>query len=157
MDARMSNAFFRVCLAAVVFSVAMSCGRPAEDGQFIRKSSLQDDGTYRFKVSMDDSLRKHSLALFAVIDVSGRDFESMPQVIWLQIDAVSPSGKLYSEKVGLDKDSHIRDTFFSRQYESVYRSGFSPVEYGEWTIGIKMADEDSFPGLRGIGLKHSEE
>lgn len=146
----------RCILAFMLLCTAVSCGTPAEESSFVRQSDRDSSGKYAFKVSLDDSLHRHTLEIYTMIDAPEKAFGSMPGMIPLHIEAIAPSGKRYAETVGIPKDSCTIENSFSRQYGSVYRQGFVPSEYGEWTIQIKVVGEDRFPGLRGLGLKHTE-
>lgn len=142
-----------VWTAFFLFVSAVSCGAPEETGAFVRSTGKDDGGNYRFSVDYGDSLCRYSLYFYTVIDASTDDFDAMPRIIPLEVEAISPSGRLYGETVGIDKDSCMRRSSYSRQYESLYRNGFVPVEYGQWTFRVKVIGEERFPGLRGLGLK----
>ena len=105
---------------------------------------------------MSDSTCRYTLTLFTMLDAPPREINGMPALMELHVTAVSPSGRSYTEKVGLPRDGAAREDFFSRQYESLYREGFIPSEYGRWDISIKIQDEDKFRGLRGLGLKYTK-
>ena len=139
---------------AALLSFAVACGEPVENGTFVKQSERTPEAEYEFSVDLSDSLSRHALYFYTVIDASADTFENMPGVIPLQVEAVSPSGRTYRETVGMDKNDCIGGSLHSKQYEHVYRSGFSPVEYGIWTVRIAVPGEERFPGLRGFGLRH---
>ncbi len=148
---------FRIFLPVFLILASVSCSEPDGKEKFVRQNARGSDGSYCFTVDFSDSLCRYTMSFYTMADVSDRDFADMPKIIPLSIRAVSPSGRTYAETVGLDKDSHIRNDSFSKQYESVYRRGFSPVEYGEWTIMVTIPGEARFQGLRGLGLKYVKE
>lgn len=147
----------RLCIAAVaVLTSVAGCSAPTENEVFVKRQDRDAYGGYHFRLSMEDSLKVHTLVIYTMIDASMKDFREMPDVIPFHLTAVSPSGKRFMETVGLRKDDFVRKTLFSWQYESVYREGFIPSEAGDWTLAVKVAGEDRFRGLRGIGIKHIE-
>lgn len=143
--------------AGILIFLAASCGEPAENGSFVKQSGRDTYGRYMFSIDLSDSLRKHTILIYTMIDAGRKDFGRMPELLPFSILAVSPSGREYAENAGLPKDSYSREEPFSRQYEAVYREGFEPSEYGIWKIYITVPGENRFPGLRGIGLKHIAE
>ena len=137
MDTRVLHSVLLPSLAACLLLSVLSCGAPAEKGEFVRQSGKTSDG-YVFSVDMSSV------------------FEKMPDIIPLQVKAVSPSGKVYMENVGIRKDGFSKASFYSRRYEPLYRSGFSPSEYGQWSVRVMIPGEERFKGLRGLGLKHEK-
>ncbi len=148
---------FRALFAILSLFVYFSCSEPSIRENFIKQSDKNADGSYRFNLDLSDSLRSNTLCIYALIDASEPEFEKMPSLIPLRIEALSPSGARYSEEVGIPIDSFVKSTSYSRQYESLYRSGFYPVRYGEWILSVTVIGEDKFKGFRGIGIKHIKE
>ena len=155
MDTRVLHSVLLPSLAACLLLSVLSCGAPAEKGEFVRQSGKTSDG-YVFSVDMSDSLCLHALYFYTMIDASPSVFEKMPDIIPLQVKAVSPSGKVYMENVGIRKDGFSKASFYSRRYEPLYRSGFSLSEYGQWSVRVMIPGEERFKGLRGLGLKHEK-
>ena len=143
-----------LALAAFIVLVAASCRAPQENGVFVRCTEKDVLGAYRFTVDLGDSLHSHALYFYTVIDA--RAGKGGTGLIRLQIDAVSPSGRRFSEMAGIDSGCYRYGSPFSRQYESLYRSGFDPVEHGQWELIVKVLNEEDFPGFRGLGLKHEK-
>lgn len=148
---------FRALSAVLPLCVFLSCSEPATRENFIKQSDKDADGSYRFNIDLSDSLRSNTLYIYALIDATESEFGKMPSLIPLKVEAFSPSGTEYSEEVGIPTDSFVKSTRYSRQYESLYRSGFNPVQYGEWELSVTVLDEDKFQGFRGVGLKHVKE
>ena len=155
MTIKTSYCLLHPVLFLMMLSAAVCCSAPAGRETFVKQSVRDSGGRYVFSIDLGDSISVHTLEFYTMIDASDRDFDAMPAMIPLRIEAVSPSGEEYSETVGLPRDSYVRKTPFSVQYGSVYREGFVPSEYGMWTLSVKVLGEDSFPGLRGMGLRHS--
>ncbi len=148
---------FRALFSILSLFVYFSCSEPSIRENFIKQSGKNADGSYRFNIDLSDSLRSNTLYIYALIDASEPEFDKMPSFIPLRIEALAPSGSKYCEEVGIPTDSFVKSTRYSRQYESLYRSGFNPVQYGEWILSVTVIDEDKFKGFRGIGLKHVKE
>lgn len=146
----------RSFLWTVAVLIVSACGAPVDNESFVRRGDRSSDGGYVFSVDMSDSTCRYTLTLFTMLDAPPREINGMPALMELHVTAVSPSGRSYTEKVGLPRDGAVREDFFSRQYESLYREGFIPSEYGRWDISIKIQDEDKFRGLRGLGLKYTK-
>lgn len=140
----------------LLLAALSSCAAPEENGTFVRNTGKSPGDSYSFTVDLGDSLCRHALYFYTVMDASAKDFDSMPRLLQLRIEAVSPSGDVFSEEAGIDKYSYTRRGSFSVQYESLYRSGFTPVEYGRWAFRVEVLNGDDFPGLRGLGLKHEK-
>lgn len=147
--------FFRYMPAFMsVLFVFFSCTEPVSKENFIKQSGREADGSYRFDIDLSDSLRSNTLYIYALIDATEREFECMPPFVPLKIEAVAPSGAVYSETVAIPTDDFVKSTPYSRQYEALYRSDFKPVKYGHWSLSVSVQGENNFKGFRGIGLKH---
>lgn len=138
---------------SLIFQV-FSCSEPMVSETFIKQSGREADGSYIFSLDLSDSLRSNTLYIYALIDAPESAFSRMPEELPLRIEAESPAGERYTETVAVPVDSFVNATKYSRQYESLYRSGFHPAQYGKWELSVKVLDEDRFIGFRGIGLKH---
>lgn len=149
--------YLSLALLTAFTGIAVSCAEPSETEGFVRADEKGPDGCYSFIIDLSDSLALNSIWLYSVIDATREDFEGMPAEIPLEIALTSPSGKMYGEKVVIDKGGFIDKGMFSWQYKVLYRSGFRPVEYGEWKFDVFVSGENLFPGLRGIGVRHKKE
>lgn len=144
---------------AVIAALAMclSCGRPSVSESFVRQSGRDSLGRYCFSLDLSDSMRSNSLYFYTMIDAADCAFREMPSEMPLHVELVSPAGKHFCEDVSIVKDSFAVRSQFSWQYELPYRTGFMPVEYGEWHMAVTVAGENRFPGLRGLGMRHIKE
>lgn len=147
----MSRSLGYLSLAVLLICIC-SCTRPDAREEF-RKASDKENGSYCFRIDMEDSLYSYDLDLYTRIDCRPAQFTSMPDTIRMKMDYTSPSGKRYTEMFGAAKDSFSQSSSFSKEYIIPYRRDLVPVEHGIWNLYITVCNEDRFPGMRGIGIQ----
>lgn len=130
----MNSRFNAAVTLALALVFAFSCERPDSVETFVR-SDQTVNGCYSFPLVLDDSLSTYSLSFYTRMRVKAKT--SIP----LDITVVSPSGQEYAERVYMKIGNRKGD-------RECYRSGFTPSEYGNWTIILSVAEDvRNFPGI----------
>ena len=125
-------------LFLMMLSAAVCCSAPAGRETFVKQSGRDSGGRYVFSIDLGDSISVHTLEFYTMIDASDRDFDAMPAMIPLRIEAVSPSGEEYSENRECKQQfgPERRGVHLHSQWRYIGRSGLTPtpgleVERGE--------------------------
>lgn len=139
-----------VSAAAAFLMMLFSCSGPSSEEQFV-KFGDRADGRYVFSADMSDSLSVYDMSLYTRIDCSRREFASEGD-IRTEILLVSPSGKEYGETVYLCRSAFTTSDSLSWEFMQDYRSGIHPSEFGIWTVSVRIPEDESIPGFRGLGL-----
>ena len=102
-------------------------------------------------LDLSDSLCTYDISLFTRSDFPAftpRTHRDIP----LDIVLTSPSGREFSERVFFPTVTPLRSTVFSEDYLALWRTGCNPVEYGEWTLSVRVKDLEWDPHICGVGL-----
>ena len=105
------------------------------------------EGPYTFFVEMTDTTASYDFDLYTRIDAPADSISRMA-ALPLTMVWTSPSFHVFKEEVFLPLDG--MGTFFSRQIRAPYRADVRPVEWGPWTLTVRVSDPPE--GLRGMGL-----
>ena len=142
-------------LLLVAAVLCAACSEPSGRENFVPRDSVGEDGRYCFSAVMTDTLASYSLRLYTRTDCSDREFAAMRDM-GMDVLAVAPSGKEYSERVYIPKSSFRSGRFPAHDCDVPYRTGFRPAESGIWKIYLKPVPETEPAGLRGMGLSISK-
>lgn len=145
----------RNSLALLALLALVSCHEPLERESFLRSSERSPLGSYVFTLPLTDSLKTYDLSFFTRMTARDKDFASMPDTVRYHVVLKSPSEVYYKGGGFFMKDSYSDASSFSRAYVIPFRSGFKPVETGEWTLYLGITDEDVF-AFDGFGTKLSK-
>ena len=101
-------------------------------------------------LDMSDSLCTYDISFFTRADFPA--FSRRPgRDIPLEVFLTSPSGRTFSEQVYFPTADPIRSTAFSDDYLAPWRTGCDPVEYGKWSLKIRIGDAEWESHLYGFG------
>ena len=129
--------------------MAFSCNTPPKSHEvFIMKKDALI-GVYDFNLDLSDSLSKYDIKLFSSLDRADDRKEDSKQ-IKLSISLFSPSNEIFSEVVYIPRDKLIRESRSSKFYFLPYRADIIPPEYGDWSMRIRMENDE---GVRGLGVQ----
>lgn len=130
----MNSRISALILLALALFCASACKKPASFESFVRQDQSVN-GCYTFPLEFDDSLATYSISFYTRMKVKAHS--SIP----VEVMAISPSGEEYSETVYMKIGNRKGD-------REVYRSGFTPSEYGTWTLVLSpAAGIRNFPGI----------
>lgn len=131
--------------------MALSCSQPLSVETFVRSSAKDASGRYPFILCMDDSLAVYSIRFFTRMDISADEFNGL-QDIAVDVLLESPSGKGYAERVYLGKKDFVSGRGFAKDYNMPYRTGFRPMEYGQWNMYLTLPEKAPADMVRGMGV-----
>ncbi len=101
-------------------------------------------------MDMSDSLYTYDITFFTRADFPA--FSRRPNCdIPLEVFLTSPSGRTFSEQVYFPTAEPIRSTAFSNDYLAPWRTGCDPIEYGKWSLKIRIGDSEWESHLYGFG------
>ncbi len=101
-------------------------------------------------LDMSDSLCTYDISFFTRADFPA--FSRRPgRDIPLEVFLTSPSGRTFSEQVYFPTADPIRSTAFSDDYLAPWRTGCDPIEYGKWSLKIRIGDAEWESHLYGFG------
>ncbi len=101
-------------------------------------------------MDMSDSLCTYDISFFTRADFLA--FSRRPNCdIPLEVFLTSPSGRTFSEQVYFPTADPIRSTAFSDDYLAPWRTGCDPIEYGKWSLKIRIGDAEWESHLYGFG------
>ncbi len=101
-------------------------------------------------LDMSDSLYTYDITFFTRADFPA--FSRRPNCdIPLEVFLTSPSGRTFSEQVYFPTAEPIRSTAFSDDYLAPWRTGCDPIEYGKWSLKIRIGDSEWGSHLYGFG------
>ncbi|MBO4263600.1 MAG: hypothetical protein J5871_02845 [Bacteroidales bacterium] len=113
-----------------------ACHRPASYELFIKGAAER----YDFSLDLSDSSCTYDIAFFTRVDTPVFRRDSLPDSFPMTVRWSGPSGQAFEETV----------YYPVRESRVPYRSGVVPVEYGNWTLSVRLPQP---PGrLRGLGL-----
>ena len=126
--------------ALLALLLPASCRRPASDELY---SMLDEDGCATFTLDMTDSL-EYSLQLYVFAGEAPRG------PVPVQLDYLSPDGKLYREDIVLSAADDAGAPGHQAALVRVLRENFRPVVYGLWEASVRVGDREN---ISGAGLR----
>lgn len=147
-------------LMACLLTAACSSDKDNREGESMDFRILPHEENHTsFTLDMSDSTCVYEVSLISRITRKER-----PDSVTFHIRLTSPTGMKASETVTLpsgyhalrsgpaSKDSRISTAWSAGHYDVswLYRDNIEPLEYGEWTMDITLADGTE--GVTGIGV-----
>lgn len=137
--------FSRVVIFVTIVAMLASCRPPGTQEYFERASKRDASGRYAYTLDMTDSTRNYSISFYTKLD------EDFQEPIQMTVSFVSPSGREFVEEIAVSQDLLNETTsFFSREGIIRYRTGFTPVEFGNWQMYIMVRNHPD--RLCGMGV-----
>lgn len=145
----------RICSIAVLLilflRIPSACSVDGGDNIFITAEEKNEDGRYEFPVDMSDTASVYTVGFYSRVDRYGGVRDEL-QDIPLEIRIISPSGRVYEEKVYLPGDRFADGVFPSRDIVADYRTGTRPFDGGKWKFSVHVVGDESIKGFRGLGI-----
>ena len=140
---------FSISTVTVIFLLLVSCKVPPSRESFCKHPDR--NGCYNFVLEFTDTTAFYDLYLCTCFDCMDARMVAIG-TLPVEISAVSPEGRRYSEKVYFPLDAPVRATYNVKEYISLYRSKVSGT--GTWNFSIKPLEPGRLVrGFRGFGIQ----